>query len=119
MKIGIRIVLCALVMNAWLSQGVVADEAALGVHGRPNILMNVIDDLNDWVDNLPDGHPDSATTHMDRLAQQGVNFTNAHSTSPVCNPSRIATMTGLHPRRTGIYSNHQTPMRDYLPDVTT
>lgn len=97
----------------------VAGLANEGINESPNILMIAIDDLNDWVDNLPDGHPDSATPHIDRLAQQGVNFTNAHSPSPVCNPSRIATMTGLHPRRTGIYSNKQTPMRDYLPDVTT
>jgi arylsulfatase A-like enzyme len=110
----------SLVLVCALQTGrVVGDAEPVGTVSRPNILMIVIDDLNDWVDNLPDSHPDSATPNIDRLAQQGVNFTNAHSPSPVCNPSRIATLTGQHPRRTGIVGNKQTPMRDYLPDVTT
>ena len=96
-----------------------AHAGAEVVPARPNFLMIVIDDLNDWVDNLPTGHPQSATPNIDRLARAGVNFTNAHSPAPVCNPARIATLTGLHPRRTGIYGNKQSPMRAYLPEATT
>ena len=48
-----------------------------GTGERPNVLLIVIDDLNDWVTCL-DGHPSTHTPHIDRLAQRGVLFTNAH-----------------------------------------
>lgn len=70
---------------------------------KPNILLISIDDLNDWVGHL-DGHPKVQTPHMDRLAQQGVSFTNAHTQAPLCNPSRTSYLTGLRPTTTGIYA---------------
>lgn len=71
---------------------------------RPNVLMIVVDDMNDWVGCLG-GHPDVRTPHIDRLAKRGVLFTNAHCAAPVCNPSRVATLTGLRPSTTGVYDN--------------
>ena len=71
---------------------------------RPNVLMIVVDDMNDWVGCL-DGHPDTQTPHIDRLAKRGILFTNAHCAAPVCNPSRVATLTGLRPNTTGVYDN--------------
>ena len=71
---------------------------------RPNILFIAIDDLNDWVGYLG-GHPQAKTPHMDRLAERGMAFTNAHSPSMVCNPTRTAIMLGLHPSSTGIFGN--------------
>ena len=50
---------------------------------KPNVLMICLDDLNDWVGFLG-GHPDVKTPHMDRLAKQSCNFTNAHCVVPVC-----------------------------------
>jgi choline-sulfatase len=61
---------------------------------RPNVLMIVLDDLNDWVGHLG-GHPDVRTPHLDALAARGLAFTNAHVAAPVCNPSRAAAITGL------------------------
>lgn len=69
---------------------------------RPNILFVAIDDLNDWVGPL-NGHPQVVTPHMDRLARRGTTFLNAHTQSPLCNPSRTALMTGMRPSTTGIY----------------
>ena len=71
---------------------------------RPNVLMIIADDLNDWVGCLG-GHPDAKTPNIDRLARRGLLFTNAHCVAPVCNPSRVATMTGRRPSTTGIYDN--------------
>lgn len=81
----------------------------------PNILFIVVDDLNDWVEPLG-GHPDAQTPNISHLASMGVTFTNAHSPSPSCNPSRVATMTGLSPLRTGVIFNSQVPMRDFVGD---
>lgn len=69
---------------------------------RPNVLMIVIDDLNDWLGCLG-GHPQVRTPHIDRLAARGTLFTNAHIQSPLCNPCRASVLTGLRPSTTGIY----------------
>ncbi|MGK7397379.1 MAG: sulfatase [Candidatus Cyclobacteriaceae bacterium M3_2C_046] len=70
---------------------------------KPNVLFIAIDDLNDWVGYLG-GHPKVITPNMDRLAENGVAFTNAHCQAPLCNPSRTSFMTGLRPTTTGIYA---------------
>ena len=69
---------------------------------RPNVLFIAVDDLNDWIGCMG-GHPQVKTPHIDRLAERGVLFTNAHCQSPVCNPSRISLLTGLYPETTGVY----------------
>lgn len=69
---------------------------------RPNILFIAIDDQNDWIGHLG-GHPLARTPHLDRLAERGTSFLNAHCNAPLCNPARAALMTGLRPSTTGIY----------------
>jgi arylsulfatase A-like enzyme len=79
--------------------------AALGgsaVEPNPNVVLIAIDDLNDWIGCLG-GHPQARTPNIDRLADRGVLFTNAHCQSPVCNPSRASLMSGLYPETTGVY----------------
>src|SRR5688500_4443883 len=64
----------------------------------PNIILIVADDL---------GHRDLSCTgstyfqtpHIDRLAKNGVRFTQAYAQAPVCSPTRAALMTGVHPAR--------------------
>jgi arylsulfatase A-like enzyme len=84
---------------------------------KPNVLFIAIDDLNDWIGKLK-GHPQSLTPHIDRLADRGVLFTNAHCAAPACNPSRAALMTGVAPYRSGIYVNPQ-PWKPVLKDRVT
>lgn len=74
----------------------------LGAASKPNVLFIAIDDQNDWVGPLG-GHPLVKTPHLDRLAQRGTTFLNAHIQSPLCNPSRTSLMLGLRPTTTGIY----------------
>lgn len=69
---------------------------------KPNVLMLIVDDLNDWVGVLG-GHPQVKTPNIDRLAARGTTFLNAHCNSPLCNPSRTSFMTGLRPSTTGVY----------------
>lgn len=71
-----------------------------------NILFIAIDDLNDWTGFLG-GHPQAKTPNLDRLASQSVIFERAYCAVPVCNPSRVAIMTGLSAPSTGIYHNSQ------------
>ena len=69
---------------------------------HPNVLFISVDDLNDWLGCM-NGHPNTKTPNMDKLAAQGVLFTNAHCQAPLCGPSRASIMTGLRPSTTGIY----------------
>lgn len=68
---------------------------------RPNIVVIVSDDQG-----IGDvgcyGAKDVLTPNLDRLAAEGVRFTDWHANSPVCSPSRAALLTGKYPQRAGI-----------------
>ena len=83
---------------------------------RPNILFVSIDDINDWI-GVYGGHPDTRTPHLDRFAQRAVTFDAAYTSVPLCHPSRIATMTGMRPSSTGIYTAQQ-GWREHIPHAT-
>lgn len=51
------------------------------------------------------GHPIIQTPNMDRIANNGVRFTNAYCVSPLCCPSRAAIATGRYPHETGYWDN--------------
>ena len=69
---------------------------------QANILFISIDDLNDWSPCL-ENHPGVLTPNIDRLANKGMIFKNAHCQAPICAPSRASVYTGMHPHSTGIY----------------
>ncbi|NJL31435.1 MAG: sulfatase-like hydrolase/transferase [Phycisphaerales bacterium] len=72
-------------------------QSTMGDPNRPlNLLMICVDDLNSWIGCLG-GHPQVKTPNLDRLAQRGLLFTNAHCAGPICNPARAALLTGRHP----------------------
>ena len=70
---------------------------------QPNVIMFITDDLSDWVNPL--GYDQAVTPNLDRLAEMGVSFTNAHAPGVFCAPSRTAIWTGLHASTTGCYTN--------------
>jgi arylsulfatase A-like enzyme len=72
-----------------------------GQTARPNIIFVLVDDLG-WADLGCYGSRFHQTPNLDRLAAQGVRLTSAYAAGPVCSPSRVAMLTGLHPQRLGI-----------------
>ncbi len=70
----------------------------------PNIVLIMADDLG-WKDLHCYGNKKLDTPNLDRLATQGMLFTDAYSASPVCTPTRAALMTGQSPARLNI-TNH-------------
>ncbi|MEU0744143.1 sulfatase-like hydrolase/transferase [Streptomyces sp. NPDC006134] len=66
---------------------------------RPNILFILGDDLG-WADLSSYGAPHIKTPHLDRLAAQGVRFTDAYAGSATCSPTRFSLYTGRFPGRT-------------------
>lgn len=65
---------------------------------RPNIILFLIDDLG-WRDLGCQGSVYYQTPHIDRLAGEGVRFTDAYAACAVCSPTRAAVLTGKYPAR--------------------
>lgn len=72
---------------------------------RPNIIFIMADDLG-YGDLGCYGSRHLATPHLDRLAGDGMRFTQAYSGSPVCAPARCVLMTGLHTGHAFIRDNN-------------
>lgn len=69
----------------------------------PNVLFVLIDDLG-WGDLGLNGQRHHETPHIDRLAAEGVFFSNAYANGPNCAPSRESLLTGQYPVRHGFYA---------------
>ncbi len=75
---------------------------ALGaVAKKPNIVVILADDLG-YGDTGPYGAKAIRTPAIDRLAKEGVRFTQFYSSASVCSPSRAGLLTGRYPVRTGV-----------------
>ena len=92
---------------------------------KPNIIFIFIDDMG-YSDLSCFGNKEMQTPNIDKLAKQGIKFTNYYDNSPVCSPSRVAAITGTYPSRFHIYSyidshekNKQRGMADYLDSSAT
>ncbi len=68
---------------------------------NPNIVFILADDLG-WAELGCYGNTFNETPNLDRLAQDGVRFTDAYAAAPVCSPYRVALMSGQWPARVGI-----------------
>lgn len=87
-----------------------AIHAAGAAERGPNIVLIVADDLG-YADAGCYGQKLIATPNIDRLAAEGMRFTQAYAGGPVCTASRSVLMTGLH--------NGHTPARDNVPHYPT
>ena len=68
-----------------------------------NIVLIYVDDLG-WRDLGVQGSTYYETPNIDRLAAEGMRFTNAYANAPNCAPSRAALMSGQYAPRTGVYT---------------
>ena len=67
----------------------------------PNIVFILVDDLG-WSDLPAYGNGFHETPHIDRLAAEGMRFTDAYAAAPVCSPTRASIQSGQYPARVGI-----------------
>jgi arylsulfatase A len=65
---------------------------------RPNVILILLDDLG-WADLSCYGSRYHRSPHIDRLAAEGMRFTQAYAAAPVCSPTRAALLTGKWPAR--------------------
>ncbi|MHB8973653.1 MAG: sulfatase family protein [Pirellulaceae bacterium] len=84
-----------------------SDAAGTRVADKPNIVIILADDLG-WGDVhcFDPAHNKVPTPHIDRLAAQGMRFTDAHASGALCSPSRYGLLTGRYSWRT--------PMRNHV-----
>lgn len=82
-----------------LPDSVFADSVA-DARGKPNIVIILADDFG--VGDIQGHYPDNkiATPHLDRFTSESMRFTNAHSGSAVCTPTRYGLLTGRYAWRT-------------------
>lgn len=74
---------------------------------RPNVVVVLVDDFG-WGDPACYGNTMVKTPNMDRLAKEGVRFTQGYVAAPICSPSRCGIITGQFPARHRITSYLQT-----------
>jgi len=106
----------ALVVMSWLPSATAGDGPPL------NVIIILADDLG-WADLGCYGADVHQTPNIDRFASQGVRFTQAYASAPVCSPTRAALLTGKYPARLHMtvwfeQSQHPPQDRKLIPPVT-
>lgn len=82
--------------------GILASQSLAG--DRPNIVWIVVDDMSPNLGCY--GEKTIQTPNLDRMAREGIRFSNAHTTCPVCSPCRSALITGMYQTSIGA-QNHR------------
>ncbi|MDD1781393.1 sulfatase-like hydrolase/transferase [Enterovibrio sp. ZSDZ35] len=102
-KLASAIALAALATTACASNPATTANTA----EKPNVVIFYVDDLG-YGDLASYGHQIVKTPNIDKLAQEGIKFTQYYAPAPLCSPSRAGLLTGRTPYRTGI--------RSWIPD---
>lgn len=100
------------------SSGSSTKESAVGdqtanVNQKPNIIFIMADDLG-WKELNSYGNTFNETPNLNKLASQGIRFTQAYAAAPVCSPTRASIVTGQYPARVGITDFLAPKSTDYL-----
>lgn len=102
-----------------LALGLGLPLAAGAAETPPNVVVILADDLG-YGDLGCYGHPTIRTPHLDRMAAEGMRFTDFYSAAEVCTPSRTALLTGRYPIRSGMCHDRfrvlRTKSTGHLPD---
>ncbi|MFZ2148798.1 MAG: sulfatase [Sedimentisphaerales bacterium] len=111
---------------AWLTADTALSASAHGATKvattHPNFVFILVDDLG-WADVGCYGSDLHETPNIDRLARQGMRFTDAYAAAPVCTPTRASIMTGKYPARLHMtiwYESSANPPRNrrLIPPIT-
>ncbi len=99
---------CLLILIGLHPSGLTAAAPA-----RPNIVIFLTDDMSRSDCSIYNPKSGIRTPNMERVAREGMLFTQAFVVSPSCAPSRGALLTGLNPVRNGAMFNHTVPEKQH------
>jgi arylsulfatase A-like enzyme len=103
------------VLLALLLMPLHAVHAAAAPAKTPNIVFVLFDDMGYGQPQSYKADSALRTPHLDRLAQEGMRFTDAHSASAVCTPTRYGVLTGRYPSRIGQFGVLTTFSKPIIP----
>lgn len=111
------------IMNKTLSLSLLLGSSlTLTANDKPNIIVIYVDDMG-YGDISCNGGKITHTANIDRLAEEGIRFTQYYSAAPISSPSRTGITTGMYPTRWGIRSflqsragNRKAEQKDFLND---
>ncbi len=106
MKSTLRRLLASVALAALFAAPVLAEE-------KPNFVIVIADDVSWSSFGCADGGLYTRTPNIDKLARQGLRFTNFMCSVAQCGPSRHEIYTGLLPPTSGVYSNGSKPRKKY------
>jgi N-sulfoglucosamine sulfohydrolase len=89
-RLRVFVTLCAFLL-CWTANAAESD--------RPNILYIALEDITPMMGCYGDAY--AKTPNIDKLASEGIRYTNAHSVAPVCSVSRSSIVTGMYPSTIG------------------
>lgn len=104
------------ISNLILLLFVLSAKAQVGAE-KPNIILIVSDDLNNYIQ-LLNSNPDIETPNITEIANNGILFTNAYVSCPLCGPSRTSFLTGKDLHYTQVYSNDKLKCFDFQSNFT-
>lgn len=96
----------SLIMVVFTVMGCMQEKKKTSQKNHPNVIVIMTDDLG-YVDVGFNGSVEIPTPNIDRIAQQGVKFTNGYTPYSVCSPSRAGFITGRYQQRFGYERNAQ------------
>jgi arylsulfatase A-like enzyme len=74
---------------------------AAAEESKPNLIFILVDDQG-YYDLGCYGGAEFDTPRIDRMAREGIRFTDYYAAAPICSPSRAGILTGCYPRRVGL-----------------
>lgn len=90
-----------LIQNAIPGAMLLASSMGYAQNEKPNIVFILADDLG-WADLPVYGNSFNEAPNIDRLASEGIRFTNAYAACPVSSPTRASIQSGQYPARVGV-----------------
>ncbi|GAB2850877.1 arylsulfatase [Actinocorallia aurea] len=104
------------------TSGSANDETAYRAPAKPNFVVIIADDFG-WGQIGVQGQTKIATPRIDKMAREGLRFTDAYAAAPVCAPARASLLTGLHgghsPVRRNPPDDGDLPLPDGIPTIAT
>jgi len=109
-----KLILLTLISSLFFST-TVCDETAKSL---PNIVLIMVDDLNDSPE-IFNGHPQTKTPHIKKLASSSVSFLKAYSNNPICGPSRSSLISGIYPHNSSNFWQESWLKNEVLSNTKT